>query len=661
MHSKLYDGSVEHERFYPATHRLAYNLYVYALDLSELSVLERRLPLFGYNRMRPVSLFDRDYLEPKPGAIRRKLFDQLSVHVSSDDIAQAIMVTAPRYLGYVFNPVSFYLCYGRGGQPLVAVAEVNNTFGEKHVYVLPVTEALEKGFPLRFQAPKAFHVSPFNTSGGTYTFSFSDIRRELDIQIDLHRQGRHILRARLKGQPRRLSALNHMKTLLHHPVRPHLTIPRIYAEAFKLRFQRKLEYHDKPVPLSPMTLRRLPPTPFQRFCMKMIISYLSRAIHGRLSMTLPNDSSITFGGQDASSQANMNVNDYRFFSRIVLGADIGLGEAFTADEWDTDDIPAVIGFFIQNRDTLNDGEFVTGLLTKVMERWRYLTRTNTLAGSRRNIRRHYDLSNDFFQTFLDDTMAYSCAIFSHPDESLQAGQRRKFRTIIKKARLRETDHLLEIGCGWGGFAMEAVRQTGCRVTGITISREQFDLARARVRAAGMADRIRILLCDYRKISGSYDKIVSIEMLEAVGHTHFKTFFQQLDRLLAPEGIAVLQVITIPDQYYDAYRKTHDWIQKHIFPGGLLPSLTIMAQNMTRHTRLMIDHVENIGNHYATTLAHWHRRYAANLGVVGQLGFDRSFQRKWAYYLGICEAGFRERVLGDLQLVLTREGNRLLST
>jgi cyclopropane-fatty-acyl-phospholipid synthase len=278
-----------------------------------------------------------------------------------------------------------------------------------------------------------------------------------------------------------------------------------------------------------------------------------------------------------------------------------------------------------------------------------------VAGSRR----HYDLSNNFFRTFLDDTMAYSSAIFRHPNEPLKAAQHHKFRTIIQKARLQETDHLLEIGCGWGGFAIEAVRQTGCRVTGITISREQYDLARERVRAAGMADRVRILFRDYRRIGGVYDKIVSIEMLEAVGHAHFKTFFRQVDRLLAPEGIAVIQVITIPDQHYDVYRKTHDWIQKHIFPGGLLPSLTAMVHNMTRHTRLMVDHAENSGNHYATTLAHWHRRYTASRGLVSQLGFDRTFQRKWAYYLGSCEAGFRERVLGNLQLVLTREWNSLL--
>ncbi len=659
MNSKLYMGNVAHERFYPTRHRLDYRLYVYALDLSELALLGRRLPLFGTNRRRPVALYDRDYLDRQPGDIRHKLLDRLAPQVASEAIDRIIMVTSPRLLGYIFNPVSFYYCFSADGGLLAAVAEVNNTFGEKHVYVLPVSNGNGNGFPARFQVDKAFHVSPFNTMGGTYQFTFADIRHELDICIDLHRDGHHILRAQLQGQPRALTAGSHLKTLLRHPFMPHLTIPRIYQEAFKLRFHRKLDYHDKPVPLSPMTIRRLPPTPFQRRCMQLTLAHLARATQGRLQVTLPDGTEHTFGRSDKARPARMRINDYRFFSRVVLSADIGLGEAFMYDEWDTDNIPAAVGFFIQNRDSLKDGEFRESLLMRAFEKLRYLTHANTLMGSRRNIRRHYDLSNAFFQTFLDDSMAYSNAIFNHPEERLETAQLRKFHTIIDKARLSATDHLLEIGCGWGGFAIEAARRTGCRVTGITISREQYDLARERVHRAGLQDRIQILLRDYRKIRGRFDKIVSIEMLEAVGHAYYGTFFRQLDRLLAPDGIAVIQTITIPDQHYEVYRKSHDWVQKHIFPGGLLPSLTILTHNLTRHSSLMVDHVENIGNHYATTLAKWQVRFHANRTRVAELGFDRVFQRKWDYYLGICEAGFRERVLGNLQIVLTREGNSQL--
>lgn len=623
--------------------------------------MDQRLPLFGYNRSRPVSLHDGDYLDDGPGTIREKLASRLAKEVDTEAIDRVVMVTSPRLLGYVFNPVSFYYCFDKIGGLLATVAEVNNTYGEKHVYTLPATNGNRHGFPAQFQTDKAFHVSPYNTMGGHYDFTFGDIRRELDISLDLHREGEHILKAHLQGNARSLTPWNHLKTLVKNPIMPLLTIPRIYWEAFKLRFKRKLTFHDKPVPSSALTIRRLPATRIQKYFQGLIQKLLEKADQRSLRVTLPDGKAVNYGSAGSTAPVHLRVNDYRFFSRVALGADIGLGEAFMYDEWDTDDIPGALGFFIKNRPTLNDGNLKGALLQRLLEKMRFLARANTLIGSRRNIHEHYDLSNDFFQTFLDDTMAYSSAIFEKPGDDLETAQRNKFWRIIKKLRLQPEDHLLEIGCGWGGFAIEAARQTGCRVTGITISEEQYDLARERVREAGLEDRIEILFRDYRKMEGQFDKIVSIEMLEAVGHAFYRSFFEQLDRLLKPEGIAVLQTITIPDQRYEAYRKSHDWIQKHIFPGGLLPSLTILTQTMTRHTGLMVDHVENIGDHYATTLAKWHRRFKANREQVTAMGFDRVFQRKWAYYLGSCEAGFRERVLGTLQLVLTREGNSSLSS
>ena len=250
-------------------------------------------------------------------------------------------------------------------------------------------------------------------------------------------------------------------------------------------FKRKLAFHDKPVPLSPMTVRRLPPTALQRFCMKRILGHLARAAAGRLEVVLPDGEVRRFGPQEIGPAARIRVNDYRFFSRVALGADIGLGEAFMVDEWDTNDVAAVIAFFIRNRETFKDGNFAESVFMGTLERLRYWARPNTRPGSRRNIRRHYDLSNDFFRTFLDDSMAYSCAIFRDAADSLERAQQRKFQSIIEKACLGPADHVLEIGCGWGGFAIEAVRRTGCRITGITISREQHRLARERVQAAGL--------------------------------------------------------------------------------------------------------------------------------------------------------------------------------
>jgi cyclopropane-fatty-acyl-phospholipid synthase len=655
MISSIFRGYVEHRRQHPTRHHLCYPLYVYALDLAELDRLDRRLPLFGYNRWRPVSLRDGDYLEESNRGLREKLLGFVAPRIPVERIDRILMVTACRYMGYIFNPVSLYYLYDPDERLLGNVAEVNNTFGERHVYVLGPRNGETPVYPARYQAAKAFHVSPFNTVEGQYHFSFADIRRELDIRIDLHHDQRTILEARLKGEPMALTPRNHLKTVLRHPLTPHLTIPRIYQEAFKLRFQRKLTYYPKPVARSTMTIRRNPPTALQRRSIDLVLNYLKRTSRGSLRLSLPNGKTFTYGDRE-TPKAHLRVNDYRFFSRVVLGADIGFGEAFMEDEWDSDDPTAVVRFFIQNRNTVKDGRFQTTVISRGLEWLRHLAQHNSLTGSRRNIRRHYDLSNDFFQTFLDESMAYSCAVYPSAQASLEDAQQNKYTRIIHKARLRATDHVLEIGCGWGGFAIAAVRQTGCRYTGITVSREQFHLARARVKAAGLEDRIRIEFQDYRKIRGQFDKIVSIEMLEAVGHAYFSTFFRALERLLKPDGIAVVQVISIPDQHYDRYRKERDWIQKHIFPGGLLPSLTILATTMTRHSRLMIDHAENIGDHYALTLAEWRRRFQAARETVAGLGFDRRFRRKWVYYLSSCEAGFREKVLGNLQLVLTREGN-----
>jgi cyclopropane-fatty-acyl-phospholipid synthase len=348
MNSRLYAGRVEHERFHPARHQLNYPLNMYALDLDELAALNRGFPLFGYNRLRPVSLYDRDYLDRKPASIRRKVLAHVSPQISADDVDQIMLVTSPRWLGYVFNPVSFFFCFSEDGRLLAVLTEVNNTFGEKHLYVLSDNRQANGGFPARFQAAKAFHVSPFNNVDGTYQFTFADIRKELNICIDLHRDGEHILRAQLMGTPFPLTPLNQFKTLLRHPVRPHLTMSRIYSEAFKLRFRRKLDFFRKPVPRSPMTIGRQPPTTIQRYCMKMILDLLGRAESGRLQVTLPDGSMVAFGPRDDIGQTHMKINDYRFFSRVVLGGDIGLGEAFMFDEWDTDDLPALLGFFFRN-------------------------------------------------------------------------------------------------------------------------------------------------------------------------------------------------------------------------------------------------------------------------------------------------------------------------
>ena len=660
MTSQFFDGVVEHTRFDPVDHHLRYPMYVYAVDLDDLARLDRQLPLFGYNRRRPVSLWDSDYLGNGRAPLRQKLDHLVSPHCAPDAIDRAVLVTAPRYLGYIFNPVSFYFCFDTGGDPVIMVAEVNNTFGERHAYVLPVEGTGGRRFPLEFTAEKRFHVSPFNDMDGSYRFVFNDIREHLDINITLERDNRPILDAHLKGEAQPLTPWQHLKSIVRHPLLPHLTVPRIYKEAIKLRFGKRMFYYRKPVPRDEMTLRRNSATLVQKKSMALVTNFLERTDHGRMRVQFPDGAVNNYGDPEAVDPVTLRIHDYRFFSRVALGGDIGFGESFMDGDWESDDVVGVIRYFIKNRPRVQDGKLLTNVAARMLETVRHRLQRNTILGSRKNIRRHYDLSNAFFQVFLDPTMAYSSAIFRTPEERLESAQRRKFRRIIDKAKITKDDHVLEIGCGWGGFAIEAVRQTGCRVTGITVSQEQYDMARSRAQEAGLSDRIDIQLTDYRHVTGKYDKIVSIEMLEAVGHAYYGSYFERLEALLKPEGIAVIQTITIPDQHYDRYRKESDWIRKHIFPGGLLPSLNVLSREMTHHSHLIVEHLENIGDHYAETLARWRQLFMANRERVSAMGFDDVFQRKWLYYLASCEAGFRERVLGDIQLVLTREGNPTLN-
>jgi cyclopropane-fatty-acyl-phospholipid synthase len=401
------------------------------------------------------------------------------------------------------------------------------------------------------------------------------------------------------------------------------------------------------------TPRNQLPTIFERSCMNLVINLFDKIEAGGLTFHLPDGSGRHFGDQRSPLQARMMIHDYRFFKDAVLGGDVGLGEAYMKGLWDSDDIPLLFSVLIKNRWALANGHMTTAWLARQKDRLLHTLRANTLGGSRKNIGEHYDLSNDFFRTFLDPTMLYSCGLYQGENDTCEDAQRHKLQSIIEKAQIKPADHVLEIGCGWGGFAMEAVRETGCRVTGITISEEQYALAQERVREAGLQDKITILFKDYRNMAGLFDKIVSIEMLEAVGHKYLGTFFTTCDKLLKPAGKLVIQVITIPDQSYENYRRTSDWIKKYIFPGGHLPSVTAMADVVTHQTSLLMENLEDIGTNYARTLKDWRESFTRNMDKINALGFDEVFRRKWIYYLATCEAGFRERAIGDIQVVFRK--------
>ncbi|MGE3273723.1 MAG: class I SAM-dependent methyltransferase [Vicinamibacterales bacterium] len=378
---------------------------------------------------------------------------------------------------------------------------------------------------------------------------------------------------------------------------------------------------------------------------------------GRLTIHLPDGAVLAGGAEAAEPQATVWIRCPAFFRRLAFGGDLGAGESFMDGDWHADDLPRLIELVLRNEAVLSFDSPLTTLANLVND-WRHRQRANTRKGSRRNIEAHYDLSNALFETFLDPSMAYSAGVYADDADGLAEAQARKFRCWTERLQIGPDDHVLEIGSGWGGFAMHAARATGCRVTGITVSREQLALSRERVRAAGLEDRVDIQYCDYRDVTGRYSRIVSIEMIEAVGREFWPGFFRAIDRALAPGGRAGIQAITMPDHRFDRYARHCDWIQKHIFPGGLLPCLREVAAVAADVSALGVIELEDRPLDYARTLAAWRRSFLRRLDRVRALGFDERFIRMWDYYLASCEAAFRTRHLGLAHLVLARAGEDL---
>jgi len=385
---------------------------------------------------------------------------------------------------------------------------------------------------------------------------------------------------------------------------------------------------------------------------------------GQLTIKWPDGAQKIYGHDPDGITAQIHVRRHDFFKKCLLYGDVGFGEAYVDGDWDTPDLTRVIEWMILNVEhhpTLMADTHKNQPVNwfRLFNTLAHKLRDNTLMGSRRNISAHYDLGNDFFKTFLDSSMAYSSAYFSNPRMSLLEAQAAKFEVWCKKLRLKSTDRVLEIGCGWGGFAVYAVRNYGCHMTCITISQEQFDYCRRLIREQGLEDKIDLQFVDYRHVKGLYDKIISIEMIEAVGHKFLPVYFKQIHHLLKKDGVVGLQMILSPDHRYDSFRKNVDFIQKHVFPGSLLPSLRAM-QNAIHHSGILcVFDYEDISISYAATLRMWREEFNRNLAKVKALDFDEPFMRKWNYYLCYCEAAFSMRNIAVAQVVLTRPNNYLL--
>ena len=388
---------------------------------------------------------------------------------------------------------------------------------------------------------------------------------------------------------------------------------------------------------------------------RLFLKRLEALQHGEL-VVREGDRQYVFGRRDEvfSKTVTITVNDPVSYSRFLTQGALGGGYAYIQGEWCCDDLTGMVELFLCNRRYIEKtGRLTRWFIIKPFQLAQRYLRRNTIKGSRRNIAAHYDLGNDLFELFLDPTMMYSCAIFPHAKATLQEASEAKLARICEKLQLKPTDRVLEIGTGWGGFALYAARHYGCHVTTTTISRQQYDYAERRVREAGLEDRITLLLEDYRSLDGCYDKLVSIEMIEAIGHRYFDTYFNKCSELLEPNGMMLLQSITIGDQRYRAARKSIDFIQRFIFPGGCLPSVAALSDSIARKTNMRIFDLEDIGTHYASTLRLWRERFFANIEQVRQLGYPEEFIRMWDYYLSYCEGGFRQQTIGTVQLLLTK--------
>lgn len=362
-------------------------------------------------------------------------------------------------------------------------------------------------------------------------------------------------------------------------------------------------------------------------------------------------------GVAGEPQAEIVVHNRAAFGKVLTGGTIASGEAFIDGDWSTPDLTQVTRLFSANMDSMESMQSSQHWYTRLALKLAHAMNRNTHEGSKRNISAHYDLGNDFFRLFLDPTMMYSAAVFERPGTTLEKAAVDKLDEICQQLELKPSDHLVEIGTGWGGMAIHAATHYGCRVTTTTISQEQYDYARERVEALGLADRITLLLKDYRALEGKFDKLVSIEMIEAVGHDFYDSYFQCCNRLLKPNGKMVIQAITIPDRRYERARRSVDYIKRYIFPGGCLPSLEVIAQHIARDTDLQMVHLRDITLDYAVTLAEWRRRFMDRLEEVRAMGFDERFIRMWEFYLCYCEGGFRERIIGTAQIAFAKPGYR----
>lgn len=649
--SCIYTGFVYHKRFLPVVHEFKYPVYFFSLRLSELSILNNTILGFSINRFNLFSFHEKEYLHGYDGTLYERVKHFLQSKDATIPIVDVQLITTPKFLGKGFNPVSFFYCYGQQNELVYVIAEVNNTFNQSHTYLLSCHDQHQDIY--RFNTEKTFHVSPFFTVDGYYDFSLSKLTDQVSFEIDYFKEDARQLYAILNGKKRELNQFMLFKTFFQFPLSILLTFPRIVFEAIRLFFQKKLLWYHKPMSVSADTFSKRKPTMMQRLYLKALSKRFDKLTTGCLTLELPNKQILKFGNLNHEKQVHLQIKDFRFLNFIVTRGSMGFGESYMLGFWNSNDVVTLMMFFIESRQLLYERK---GLLSNVIKPFFYLQHKllpNTVSGSKKNIQQHYDLGNDFFSTFLDHSMLYSSAIYSSAENSLEQAQEDKIQEIISRLGIQPEHHVLEIGSGWGTLAIEMAKRVGCKVTTITVSQKQFEYVQQAIQREQLSDQVEVLLQDYRLQEGMFDRIVSIEMIEAVGHKFLPVYFKKIDDLLRPQGKLFIQGITIPDELYDTYRSSSDWIRKYIFPGGHLPSLGIINDIISSTTSMSLDVCNNIGIDYAETLKAWRMRFEDKIKEVQSMGFDQEFINKWIYYFLYCEVGFRSKLIHNHQMVFVK--------
>jgi len=672
--SSIYTGTVMHARRAIAAHRFAHRIAIYAIDLDEAPALDRRCHLFAYERPGWVSLRAADHFGDPDRGLRGNVRELLARHGLDLGDGRVVLVTNLRTAGYVFNPISCFWCWDDDERLVAMIAEVTSTFGERHTYVLPAAMAQDDGHMLAWEIDKALHVSPFFGIDQRYRVVAAPPGDRLVLEISVLEGDDRVLHTTMTGRRRPFTEAALVAAQIYAPLMPQRVTALIHWQALRL-YNKGVPIHRKPPfrtdsgtldrPSAPSERRGLrPPPPVRRSPLAPLVARMARGVlrdppQGTLEVRYPNGTVQRSRGPEPGPEPTIRIHSRDLYRRIATRGMTGVGEAYVAGDWDADDLPGALEILLRRANAL--GATPRGrVATTLRDKRPRLPERVSMALARRQITYHYDLGNDLYELFLDPTMTYSCAVFDGPAVDLEAAQLAKHRMICRKLRLRPGDHLLEIGCGWGAFALVAAGEFGARVTGVTLSEEQLALALEKVDRAGLSEVVDLRLQDYRTLDGTYTQIASTEMIEAIGHRELPRFFSTIDQLLAPDGIVCIQAISMPDQRYDRYRRSRDWISEYIFPGGNLPSLQAMTRAMSTASGLIVHDVEDIGIHYAETLRRWRENFEGARPEVIALGFDEQFIRGWRFYLASCEAAFRARSILDYQLVLTRPFNDRLN-